>query len=307
MAEYDHDGNCVKDYIYAGNRLIAEYQPQANKYYYYMSDQINSTRIVTDDNGNVVYSESYGPFGGVQKNWTKSYDPKLKFSGKEREAYGDLDYFGARYFDHDSYRFISVDPIINKVEALSNPQLWNLYAYCKNNPITYLDPDGRIFKESSKEEIYQKVPVIKQIDDAIEKFNQTRQFCMEITLSIAMGFFMGPMDFAAPKSSGTPRSSTNPKGPGKISKFFKGKGFPEKMNRGGKLQPFNPKNGRFLPYSANPGLSHSPFSNIVSGLSQGFTSGLSGAPMPVAGTQLQSLGQSIGQIVGNIVSMILMK
>jgi hypothetical protein len=52
MAEYDHNGNCVKDYIYVGNRLIAEYQPQANKYYYYMSDQINSTRIVTDDNGN---------------------------------------------------------------------------------------------------------------------------------------------------------------------------------------------------------------------------------------------------------------
>jgi len=25
-----------------------------------------------------------------------------------------------------------------------NPQLWNLYAYCRNNPITYLDPDGKI-------------------------------------------------------------------------------------------------------------------------------------------------------------------
>jgi RHS repeat-associated protein len=108
-----------------------------------MSDQINSTRIVTDDNGNVVYSESYGPFGGVQKNWTKVYDPKLKFSSKEREAYGDLDYFGARYYDHNSYRFISVDPIINKKEALANPQLWNLYAYCRSNPISFMDPDGR--------------------------------------------------------------------------------------------------------------------------------------------------------------------
>jgi len=143
MAEYDHNGNCVKDYIYAGNRLIAEYQSQTGKYYYYMSDQINSTRIVTDDNGNVVYSEAYGPFGGIQKNWTKTYDPKLKFSGKEREDYSDLDYFGARYYDHNSYRFISVDPIINKEEALANPQLWNLYSYCSNNPITFTDPDGR--------------------------------------------------------------------------------------------------------------------------------------------------------------------
>jgi RHS repeat-associated protein len=67
----------------------------------------------------------------------------LKFSGKEREGYSDLDYFGARYYDHKSYRFNSVDPIINRVEALYNPQLWNLYAYCRNNPITYMDPDGR--------------------------------------------------------------------------------------------------------------------------------------------------------------------
>ncbi len=124
--------------------MIAEYRPQTNTYYYYMSDQINTTRIITDGNGNVVYSALHGPYGDVQKVWTSTYDPKLKFSGKEREGYSELDYFGARYYDHNSYRFISVDPIINKEEALSNPQLWNLYAYCRNNPITYLDPDGKV-------------------------------------------------------------------------------------------------------------------------------------------------------------------
>jgi RHS repeat-associated protein len=143
MAEYDHNGNAVKYYLYMGSRLIAEYQPDTNKYYY-MSDQINSTRIVTDENGDVVYSEAYGPYGDIQKTWTKTYDPKLKFSSKEREVYSNLDYFGARYYDSNRYRFISVDPVINKQEALYNPQLWNLYAYCQNNPVTYLDPDGRL-------------------------------------------------------------------------------------------------------------------------------------------------------------------
>jgi RHS repeat-associated protein len=71
----------------------------------------------------------------------------LKFSGKERENYSDLDYFGARYYNHGIYRFNSVDPIINKEEALYNPQLWNLYAYCRNNPITFIDPDGRSDKD----------------------------------------------------------------------------------------------------------------------------------------------------------------
>ncbi len=144
LAEYDHNGSCVRDYIYAGNRLIAEYKPQTSEYFYYMTDQISSTRIITNSSGNVVFSEAYGPYGDVQKTWTNTYDPKMKFSGKEREGYSDLDYFGARYFDHKSYRFNSVDPVINKKEALYNPQLWNLYAYCNNNPITYYDPDGRL-------------------------------------------------------------------------------------------------------------------------------------------------------------------
>ncbi|HLP44685.1 MAG TPA: RHS repeat-associated core domain-containing protein, partial [Candidatus Kapabacteria bacterium] len=142
LSEYDQSGTCVRDYIYAGNRLIAEYRPQTNKYYYYMSDQINSTRIVTDDSGNVVYSEAYGPYGDVQKTWSKTYDPKQKFSGKEREGYSELDYFGARYFDNNSYRFISPDPIRTKEKAMSNPQYWNLYAYCGNNPISFIDPLG---------------------------------------------------------------------------------------------------------------------------------------------------------------------
>jgi len=33
--------------------------------------------------------------------------------------------------------------VINKDEALGNPQLWNLYSYCRNNPVTLFDPDGR--------------------------------------------------------------------------------------------------------------------------------------------------------------------
>ncbi|MCP4230997.1 MAG: hypothetical protein GY771_12740, partial [bacterium] len=65
MAEYDHDGNCVKEYIYMGGQLIAEYQPQTSKYYYYASDQINSTRKVLDDNGDTVHSTSYGPYGQI--------------------------------------------------------------------------------------------------------------------------------------------------------------------------------------------------------------------------------------------------
>jgi RHS repeat-associated protein len=143
LAEYDATGTCQKDYIYMGNKLIAEYQPVTGAKYYYASDQINSTRIITNSSGTVVYSALFDPYGGMQKQWVNTYQPSLKFSGKERESKSEMDYFGARYYDHKRYRFISVDPVINKEEALVNPQLWNLYSYCRNNPATYLDPDGR--------------------------------------------------------------------------------------------------------------------------------------------------------------------
>jgi len=115
-----------------------------------MSDQVNSSRLITDSTGDVVYSAGYEPFGAKMTTWIDTYDPQLKFSGKERESYTNLDYFGARYYDNLSYRFLSPDPVITKDEALSNPQLWNLYAYCRNNPTTYLDPDGRNILESIK-------------------------------------------------------------------------------------------------------------------------------------------------------------
>jgi len=143
LAEYNTLGQWVRDYIYVGNQVIAEYQG-GGTYYYYTSDQVNSTRIVTDGNGNVVYSVAYDPYGGIQKTWgTPTYTPALKFSGKERDQESGLDYFGARYYNGAHYRFLSVDPSINKLRAVSNPQLWNLYAFCGNNPVTYLDPDGR--------------------------------------------------------------------------------------------------------------------------------------------------------------------
>ena len=68
LAEYNAGGLCVRDYIYSGNRLIAEFRPQESKYYYYMPDQIESVRMVTNDTGAVSYSMTYDPYGGDPKS-----------------------------------------------------------------------------------------------------------------------------------------------------------------------------------------------------------------------------------------------
>jgi len=60
-----------------------------------------------------------------------------KFTGKERDTETGLDYFGARYYDSKIGRWLSVDPLADKSPGVSP------YAYSLNNPLNYVDPDGK--------------------------------------------------------------------------------------------------------------------------------------------------------------------
>jgi uncharacterized protein RhaS with RHS repeats len=55
-----------------------------------------------------------------------------------------LKYFGARFYDPEVGRFITVDPGKDGL---------NWYAYCNNNPLRYVDPDGRVLVDLSLESI----------------------------------------------------------------------------------------------------------------------------------------------------------
>ena len=66
--------------------------------------------------------------------------PAQQFTGQERDALERQDYFGARYYRPRHGRFSQVDPVY---AGLFDPQQWNRYAYARNNPLSYVDPDGR--------------------------------------------------------------------------------------------------------------------------------------------------------------------
>ena len=52
-------------------------------------------------------------------------------------------YFGARYYGSKIGRFTTTDPVYTVKENLLDPQRWNRYAYARNNPLRYVDPDGK--------------------------------------------------------------------------------------------------------------------------------------------------------------------
>jgi RHS repeat-associated protein len=55
-------------------------------------------------------------------------------------------YFGARYYAASTARFTSVDPAMTSQANLTDPQRWIRYAYARNNPLTFVDPDGRVIE-----------------------------------------------------------------------------------------------------------------------------------------------------------------
>jgi RHS repeat-associated protein len=104
-------------------------------------DVLGSVRAVTDSSTpyTVLKRHDYFAFGEDPAPMTG--DP-IRFTGKELDAETALQYFGARYLRNGLGRFTSVDPGQAGGDP-KNPQSWNAYAYVQNNPLRYLDPDGR--------------------------------------------------------------------------------------------------------------------------------------------------------------------
>jgi RHS repeat-associated protein len=107
---------------------------------YYHVDAIGSVRAVTDSSGTVVERHDYLPFG---EEWNEIGGQTRRFTAKERDSETGLDYFGARYYASTRGRFTTIDPVQTWGENLVDPQRWNRYAYVRNNPLRYVDPDGR--------------------------------------------------------------------------------------------------------------------------------------------------------------------
>jgi RHS repeat-associated protein len=67
-----------------------------------------------------------------------------KFTGKERDSESGLDYFGARHYASSMGRWMVPDLVNVTEDRVVNPaNTLNKYVYGGNNPLKYVDPDGR--------------------------------------------------------------------------------------------------------------------------------------------------------------------
>jgi len=113
-------------------------------FYYYDRDHLGNVRqVITatgSNKGTVVQRMDYYPFGAQLCGG--AYDSNFqshKYNGKEFDKMHGLDTYdyGARQYNPILGRWDRMDPLCEKYYAISP------YAYCGNNPINRIDPDGR--------------------------------------------------------------------------------------------------------------------------------------------------------------------
>ncbi|MEJ3750926.1 RHS repeat-associated core domain-containing protein [Actinomycetes bacterium KLBMP 9797] len=101
-------------------------------------DRLGTAQISVDADDLAVTQRRYLPFGEQRGAAPASWPDQRGYVGGTMDGTG-LTHLGAREYDPDTGRFISVDPIID----YTDPQQMNAYAYSNNTPVTMHDPDGK--------------------------------------------------------------------------------------------------------------------------------------------------------------------
>jgi RHS repeat-associated protein len=163
VADYEN-GSLAREYLYSSGMSFVTAELGGGKRYI-LTDHQGSTRVVTNQAGQVTFRHDYRPFGedipaGVGiRSTTQGYSVanplRQQFGLTERDSPTGLDHTWFRNLDSLSGRWTSPDPYIGSM-SINDPQSLNRYVYVENNPVNAVDPTGlcsfKVFWECTKVE-----------------------------------------------------------------------------------------------------------------------------------------------------------
>ncbi|MCC6459489.1 MAG: RHS repeat-associated core domain-containing protein [Saprospiraceae bacterium] len=125
--------------------LLAPPPPPIPQPVFYIYDHLGNTRVTfhvditcpSTKSYVLDYAAEYYPYGKTMRDYTNGTKEKYETTQHERDQESGLDYRGARFYDGDIARFLSVDPMAKDYASLAP------YVYVANNPMTFIDPDGK--------------------------------------------------------------------------------------------------------------------------------------------------------------------
>ncbi len=106
-------------------------------YEYFLKDHLGNTRVTYKQNGEVVQTADYYPFGMRHEPMAlEDASQKYLYNGKELQKELDWYDYGFRQYDPAIARFTTIDPLTVKNNSQSG------FVYAANNPIRFIDYMG---------------------------------------------------------------------------------------------------------------------------------------------------------------------
>jgi len=137
-------GQFLRYYVWTpdGRLLYMIDAENGNAVFFHHFDRTGSTLALTDAAGSVTDSYAYTPYGRLLQHNGSSTQP-FTFVGqwgvRQEDTSGDLYHMRARYYDAQTARFVSRDPVW---PVLADAHGVNPYPYGMGNPLGYVDPWG---------------------------------------------------------------------------------------------------------------------------------------------------------------------
>jgi RHS repeat-associated protein len=140
IAELNPASSAWTDYVFGyGGRIAKDTSANGTGAQYFHTDQVKSTRLVTDTNGGVVWQATYSPFG--QELSAQNNAIAFQFAGLQYDSEDSLNHADFRQYASSQGRWLSPDPQRGSFNP-ANPQSANRYIYSLNNPLLLRDPSG---------------------------------------------------------------------------------------------------------------------------------------------------------------------
>ena len=162
---YDHSGRLIKEtstesftessdinreliYLYDESGIIGVsyiFDGTTAKNFYYRKNLLGDVVAIYDSNGVRKAEYAYDAFGNCSIVYSASdtdiasINP-IRYRGYYYDKETKLYYLNARYYNPEWCRFISPDS--TEYIDFENPNGLNLYAYCFDDPVNYVDPNG---------------------------------------------------------------------------------------------------------------------------------------------------------------------
>nr|WP_320022268.1 RHS repeat-associated core domain-containing protein [uncultured Draconibacterium sp.] len=131
--QFIYEGSALRQILFSEGRIVVN--GTSATYEFFMKDHLGNTRVTFNENGGLVQTLAYYPFG-MEMTTDGNADNKFRYNGKEMQEGTDWYDYGARFYDPALARFHTQDRFAEKYLDFSP------YQYAANNPIANIDING---------------------------------------------------------------------------------------------------------------------------------------------------------------------